>query len=87
MTDVTGILNQIDSGEPAATRLADQKPGQTLGATALVHVAYLRMVDADARSAELVKLRFFAGLSIAHPAGEFETFASTAESNWAYAIT
>lgn len=31
----------------AATRLADEKPGQTLQATALVHEAYLRLVDAD----------------------------------------
>jgi DNA-binding GntR family transcriptional regulator len=29
----------------AAQRLADEKPGQTLQATALVHVAYLRLVD------------------------------------------
>src|SRR5687768_6694438 len=31
----------------AAARLAQEKPGQTLQATALVHEAYLRMVDAD----------------------------------------
>jgi len=31
----------------AAARLADEKPGQTLQATALVHEAYLRLVDAD----------------------------------------
>ena len=31
----------------AAARLAHEKPGQTLQATALVHEAYLRMVDAD----------------------------------------
>jgi len=29
----------------AATRLANEKPGQTLQATALVHEAYLRLVD------------------------------------------
>jgi RNA polymerase sigma factor (TIGR02999 family) len=34
----------------AAARLADEKPGQTLQATALVHEAYLRLVgDADAQ--------------------------------------
>jgi RNA polymerase sigma factor (TIGR02999 family) len=35
----------------AASRLANEKPGQTLQATALVHEAYLRLVDAgnDAR--------------------------------------
>jgi RNA polymerase sigma factor (TIGR02999 family) len=32
----------------AAARLADEKPGQTLQATALVHEAYLRLVGKDA---------------------------------------
>jgi RNA polymerase sigma factor (TIGR02999 family) len=31
----------------AAARLADEKPGQTLQATALVHEAYVRLVDTD----------------------------------------
>jgi RNA polymerase sigma factor (TIGR02999 family) len=31
----------------AAQRLAQEKPGQTLQSTALVHEAYLRLVDAD----------------------------------------
>lgn len=31
----------------AAARLADEKPGQTLQATALVHEAWLRLVDVD----------------------------------------
>src|SRR5262245_6443500 len=31
----------------AATRLAQEKPGQTLQATALVHEAYLRLVDSE----------------------------------------
>jgi RNA polymerase sigma factor (TIGR02999 family) len=31
----------------AARRLAQEKPGQTLQATALVHEAYLRLVDSD----------------------------------------
>ena len=31
----------------AAQKLAQEKPGQTLQATALVHEAYLRVVDAD----------------------------------------
>src|SRR4051794_30430082 len=31
----------------AAQRLAHEKPGQTLQATALVHEAYLRLVDTD----------------------------------------
>lgn len=61
MSDVTQILQQIESGDPAAAehllplvyeelrrlaaaRLAAEKPGQTLQATALVHEAYLRLV-------------------------------------------
>src|SRR3990172_8006382 len=31
----------------AAARLAHEKPGQTLEATALVHEAYVRLVDVD----------------------------------------
>src|ERR1700747_1624943 len=31
----------------AAAKLAQEKPGQTLQATALVHEAYLRLVDVD----------------------------------------
>jgi hypothetical protein len=31
----------------AAQKLAQKKPGQTLQATALVHDAYLRLVDAE----------------------------------------
>jgi hypothetical protein len=33
--------------ELAAARLAQEKPGQTLQATALAHEAYLRLVDVD----------------------------------------
>jgi len=63
MSDVTRILAQIESGDPAAAaqllplvydelrklaaaKLAHEKPGQTLQATALVHEAYLRLVGA-----------------------------------------
>jgi RNA polymerase sigma factor (TIGR02999 family) len=61
MSDVTRILSQFDSGDPAsaeqllplvydamrqlaAARLSREDPGQTLQATALVHEAYLRLV-------------------------------------------
>ncbi|MCY2984180.1 MAG: ECF-type sigma factor [Planctomycetota bacterium] len=61
MTDITHILNAIDSGDPqgsadllplvyaelrrlAAARLAGEKPGQTLEPTGLVHEAYLRLI-------------------------------------------
>ncbi|HAN96903.1 MAG TPA: hypothetical protein DCQ98_05460 [Planctomycetaceae bacterium] len=64
MSDVTLLLEQIESGEPgaadrlmplvydelrklAAARLAAERPGHTLQATALVHEAYLRLVGSD----------------------------------------
>ena len=70
MSDVTRILERIESGDPsaadqllplvyeelrklAAARLAQEKPGQTLQATALVHEAYLRLVGAGARGSGL----------------------------------
>jgi RNA polymerase sigma factor (sigma-70 family) len=69
MSDVTRILSQIESGDPAAAeqllplvydelrmlaaaKLAQEKPGQTLQATALVHEAYLRLVRPGVRSQE-----------------------------------
>ena len=62
MSDVTQLLQQIETGDLAsseellplvydelrklaAARLAGESPGQTLQATALVHDAYLRLVD------------------------------------------
>ena len=142
----------------AAQKLAHEKPGQTLQATALVHEAYLRLVDQatpqpwensrhffaaaaeamrrilverarqkqslkrgggrervdldaaepvvlplacddilgldealqklgqkDPRKAELVKLRFFAGLTTAQAAQALGVSVSTAENDWAYA--
>jgi RNA polymerase sigma factor (TIGR02999 family) len=64
MSDVTGILEAIERGEPkasdellplvyeelrklAATKMAQQSPGQTLQATALVHEAYLRLLGTE----------------------------------------
>ena len=63
MSDITQILSQINSGDPAAEQLlplvydelrklaaakmAQERPGQTLQATALVHEAYLRLVDVE----------------------------------------
>ena len=141
----------------AEQKLAHEKPGQTLQATALVHEAYLRLVDVkeaaqwngrghffgaaaeamrrilvdsarrkksakgggqlgrveldesqlttpdrnidlialdealdklaarEPRQAELVKLRFFAGLSICQAADALGISESTADADWAYA--
>lgn len=141
----------------ASVRLAQEKPGQTLQATALVHDAYLKLVDTDkvqhwncrghffgaaaeamrrilvdnakrkqsakrggqlervgldedqivapsrsidlialdealnelavhdSRKAELVKLRYFAGLTIRQAADILRISESTADADWAYA--
>jgi RNA polymerase sigma factor (TIGR02999 family) len=141
----------------AARRLAQEQPGQTLQATALVHEAYVRLVDCDQaqrwnsrghffgaaaeamrrilvdqarhkrsqrgggnyqrielssvepavqanqldmlaldealdqlaardpRAAELVKLRFFAGLTVSEAAKALAVSVATAENDWAYA--
>jgi RNA polymerase sigma factor (TIGR02999 family) len=141
----------------AAAKLRREKPGQTLEATALVHEAFVRLVDSakgqhwtsrghffcaaaeamrrilverarrkksakggghldrieldhqhlavaapnidlialdealeelasrDARKAQLVKLRFFAGLSISQAAEALGVSESTADADWAYA--
>jgi RNA polymerase sigma factor (TIGR02999 family) len=141
----------------AAAKLRREKPGQTLEATALVHEAFVRLVDSakaqhwtsrghffcaaaeamrrilverarrkksakgggqfdrieldhkhlavaapsidlialdealeelasrDARKAQLVKLRFFAGLSISQAAEALGISESTADADWAYA--
>ena len=77
MADVTQILSQIESGDPAAAeqllplvyeelrklaaaRMAQEAPGQTLQATALVHDAYLRLVDVDQAQKWDSRAHFFA---------------------------
>jgi RNA polymerase sigma factor (TIGR02999 family) len=174
MSEVTQILNMIETGDPsaaeqllplvyeelrklAAVRLAQETPGQTIQPTALVHDAYLKLVDTDkiqhwnsrghffgaaaeamrrilvdnakrkqsvkrggqlervdfdeaqivvsnqsidlialdealnelavhdSRKAEIVKLRFFAGLTMRQAANALQISESTADADWAYA--
>jgi RNA polymerase sigma factor (TIGR02999 family) len=63
MSEVTRILSAIDQGDPSASsqllplldeelrqlaaQLAQERPGQTLQATALVHEAYLRLIGGE----------------------------------------
>jgi RNA polymerase sigma factor (TIGR02999 family) len=76
MPDVTRILELMKDGKAAAEQLlplvyeelralanqkiAREKPGQTLQATALVHEAYLRLVDVDAQQKWDGRGHFFA---------------------------
>ena len=87
----------------AAQKLGKEKPGQTLQATALVHEAYLRLVDVDKaqhwnsrghffaaaaeepEAAQLVQLRYFAGLSVEEAAEALGLPRSTAYVHWSYA--
>lgn len=82
MNDVTQILSQIESGDPAAAdqllplvyqelrelaaaRLAQEQPGQTLQATALVHEAYIRLVNVNQLQSWDSRGHFFAAAAAA----------------------
>ncbi len=84
MADVTQILSQIESGDPAAAeqllppvydelrklaaaKLAQEKPGQTLQATGLVHDAYLKLVDVEHAQRWNSRGHFFAAAAEAMP--------------------
>ena len=85
MNEVTRILSAIEQGEArasellplvydelrklAAQKLAQEKPGQTLQATALVHEAYLRLVVDQWQ--ELVGRLLIASLDGREDAGDF----------------
>jgi RNA polymerase sigma factor (TIGR02999 family) len=62
--------------------LADAGPRLDLLA---LHEALTRLEEQDRRRAELVKLRFFAGLTIAQAAEALGVSESTADNDWAYA--
>src|SRR5262245_44983439 len=77
MSDVTRILSEIETGDPAAAekllplvydelrklaaaKLAHENPGQTLQATALVHEVYVRLVGAQSPQQWNSRGHFFA---------------------------
>src|SRR5258705_1699269 len=49
----------------AAVKLAQEKPGQTLQATALVHEAYVRLVDGETERSYRDRKHFFASAATA----------------------
>ena len=76
MSDVTRILQKIETGDPlaaaellplvyaelrqmAAAQIAQERPGQTLQATGLVHEAYLRLVGKDGTATFTSRRHFF----------------------------
>jgi len=75
MNEVTQVLNSIEQGQAqaadlmplvyeelrklAASRMSNESPGQTLQATALVHEAWLRLVDQDGRARFNSRAHFF----------------------------
>lgn len=50
-----------------------------------LHEALIRLERADPRRAAVIKLRFFAGLTIDETAQALEISTATAENDWAYA--
>jgi DNA-directed RNA polymerase specialized sigma24 family protein len=83
----------------ARARMASERAGHTLSATALVHEAYLRddvvaldeslrrLEEHDSAAASVVKLRYFAGMSMPETAEALGIPLRTAERNWTYART
>ena len=64
----------------AAARLAHEKPAQTLQATALD-----KLKQVDGTAAELVQLRYFAGLTLSEAAEMLDISTRSADRIWAYA--
>ncbi len=69
----------------AAEKMAKEKPGQTLQATALVHEAYIRLVDVEKAQHWNSRGHFFAGLTNQQAAEVLGVATSTADEDWAYA--
>src|SRR5262245_32305679 len=74
----------LDAGALAAGALAAESPGDDLLA---IDEALTRLADLDPGRAELVKLRFFAGLTMPEAAAALGISLATAERHWAFART
>ena len=68
----------------AAQRMAQEKPGQTLDATALVHEAYLRLVDVEKAQHWNSRGHFFAAAAQAMRRILVEQARRTADRQWAF---
>jgi RNA polymerase sigma factor (TIGR02999 family) len=78
-----------DAGEERRIRLDDVNPADNSPSEDLLAVneALERLEQTDAGAAQLVKLRFFAGLTMTEAAEALGMPLRTAERNWAYART
>jgi DNA-directed RNA polymerase specialized sigma24 family protein len=93
VTGIPSAIAQGDPGAPgqllslvydglrylAAQKLAREKPGHTLDATALVQEALEKFALHDPIKAKLVELRFFGGLTLEEAAACLEVSLSTAD--------
>jgi RNA polymerase sigma factor (TIGR02999 family) len=77
-----GGLKREDVDDPAVAIAA---PGGTDDELLAVHEALERLASHDARKAELVKLRYFVGLTIEQAAEVLGVAPPTAKRDWAYA--
>ena len=77
-----GGLQRVDVDDPAIGIAA---PAGTDDELLAVHEALDRLASHDARKAELVKLRYFAGLTLEQAAGVLGVAVPTAKRDWAYA--
>lgn len=77
-----GNLRRVDVDDPALEIVA---PGGDDDELLAVHESLDRLASHDARKAELVKLRYFAGLTIEEAAGVLGVSVPTAKRDWTYA--
>ena len=77
-----GGLQRVDVDDPAVEIAA---PGGTDDELLAVHEALERLARHDARKAELVKLRYFVGLTIEQAAEVLGVAVPTAKRDWTYA--
>ncbi len=78
----------------AVVRMANEKAGQTLQPTALVHEAWLKIAGNDAletlaledpQAAEVVRMRYFVGMTVPEIADALELAPRTVDRHWAFA--
>lgn len=76
-----GGLERVDVADPALQIAAPARDEELLA----VHESLDRLAAADPRRAELVKLRYFAGLTLEEAAEALGVSVPTAKRDWAYA--